>query len=151
MSLKSLRFNLRASIFQDSIPQDPPSISMLCMLIVLYTATHTMIYYIKYYTLQLHALDQGTYIFSYPLVCQMCVCFQENHTALPPVTNYTLFRYSLSQNPERNPTNHAPLCPIMLHQFIKLLLPVPEDKPVSLTIYTFQSYREHWTLMWPAD
>ena len=39
----SLRFNLRASIFQKfpgGMPPNPPSISMLHMLIVLHTVTH---------------------------------------------------------------------------------------------------------------
>ena len=43
---KSLRFNLRASIFKNFLGGMPqtPSISMLCMLIVLHQITHTINY-----------------------------------------------------------------------------------------------------------
>ena len=40
--------------------------------------------------------------------------------------------------------NCAPLCPIMLHyalKLIKLLLPVPADKPVSLATYISRQLR----------
>ena len=66
------------------MPQDPPNISMLRMLTVLHTITHSYnypLYKIPHFN---HVPLIGEHnIFLDPIACQMRVHFQEDYTALP--------------------------------------------------------------------
>ena len=77
MASDSISEHLFFKIFLGGVPPDPPSISMLCMLIALHTMEHA---------LGIHLL-----------------CFQEDNTLPPPRNPLYLILTPLDQNPERNP------------------------------------------------
>ena len=95
----------------------PLSISMLFMLTVLHTITHTIIQYTEAHTLNM-CPRSGKYIFLHPLVCQICVCFQEDHTTLPPQYSHPILTPLGKRNPDRV-INLWLCCIIAMHNHIQ--------------------------------